>query len=46
MIFFGVKMLVLPLKIVPLLLFSETISFEGESREGGREGGRIWVRLH
>ena len=32
MIFFGVKMLVLPLKIVPLLLFSETISFEGGSR--------------
>ena len=30
MLFSVVKMLVLPLKIVPLLLFSETISFEGE----------------
>ena len=27
-------MLILPLKIVPPLLFSETISFEGESTEG------------
>ena len=27
--------------IVPPTLLNETISFEGESREGGREGGMI-----
>ena len=33
----------LPLKIVPLLLFSETISFEGESECLGVLGGSVRV---